>query len=296
MGKLYRFITDTGVIRALCIDGTDIAERARQIHGATPVAAAALGRALMGASLMGSMLKSGEESLTLRIAGGGPIGKLFACTDATGNVRGFAENPAVSLPLRDDGKLDVGGAVGKNGYLAVSKDLGTSEPYVSQVPLVSGEIAEDLTSYFAISEQTGTACALGVLVSGGTVINAGGYIIQLLPNVYEDEIEQLEQCISNAESITALMSRGLDITGVLREVMSGFTLELLDEREVFYSCGCSEERVKKALLTLGTAEIASLERELLKKGEEFLEIGCEFCEKKYRAWIQDSKIRVESTN
>ncbi len=293
MGIITRAITDTGVVRALTIDGTDIVSRAREIHLSTPVATAALGRTLMAASLMGSMLKSENETLTLRIAGDGPIGKLIACSDCSGNVRGMAANPGVGLPLRDDGKLDVGCAVGRNGYLAVTKDFGTKEPYISQVPLVSGEIAEDVTSYFAVSEQTGTACALGVLVGGnGEVRAAGGYMIQLLPNVYADEIARLEENMRNAPPITSMMARDLSPIDILRAVTDGFNFEILDSYEVHYACGCSVLRVEKALISLGMEELSGLQAELREKGEEYMEVGCEFCDKKYKARFINGNITV----
>ncbi len=293
MGIITRAITDTGVIRAMVIDGTDMVEQARLIHHTSPVATAALGRTLLAASLMGSMLKSDNESITLRIVGDGPLGKIFACSDASGCVRGLVANPSLQLPLREDGKLDVGGAVGHHGFVAVSKDLGTAEPYVSQVPLVSGEIAEDITSYYAVSEQTGTACALGVLVgSDGSVKAAGGYIIQLLPNVYEDEVLKLEESIRNAPPITTLMSQQLDSTSILQAVMTGFTLDILDTLPVSYRCNCSKERVEKALAALGRAELLTLAIEIKEKGETAMNIDCEFCDRQYSAWFEDGNIIV----
>ncbi len=293
MGKIVKVITDTGVIRALAIEGKDIVERARQIHGTSPTTSAALGRALLGASLMGSMLKSEEESITLRIAGGGPAGKILVCAEEDGNVRGFVEHPEVDLPRRSDGKLDVGGAVGTNGFVSVSKSMGTREPYIGQTPIVSGEIAEDITNYYAASEQTGTVCALGVLIDTDCSVKAaGGYIIQLLPNVYAEEITRLEENMKTVESVTSMLSKGYTPLDMVSEALKGFTVELLEEREVSYECRCSADRVKKALISLGKGELYKLAVELHDKGESQIEVGCEFCDKKYHAWFDSGEVIV----
>jgi len=296
MGKLVRAITTSGVIRAFAINGTDMVEKARQIHKTTPTTTAALGRTLIAASMMGNMLKSEKENLTLRIHGNGPAGKVIACSDLSGSVRGYIENPGIDLPTRTDGKIDVGGAVGKDGFVQVIKDLGMKEPYNGQTPIITGEIAEDITNYFAVSEQTGTVCALGVLIDKDTSVKAaGGYIIQLLPNVYDDEITKLESNMRDIESVTEMIEKGMTPIQMLEKALEGFEVESLGEYDADYVCKCGTERVEKALASLGKGELFKLAVELHDKGEDHIEIKCEFCEKKYSAWFDNGKIIVNQT-
>lgn len=277
MDQIVRVIAKDAPVKAMAITGRALVERARQIHKTLPVVTAALGRSLMACSMMGDQLKGEGASVTLRIKGDGPMGSLTAVSDAQGNVRGFVQNPAVVLPLKPDGKLDVGGAVGK-GTLTVIKDLEMKEPYVGMVPLQTGEIAEDVTAYFAVSEQIPTACALGVLVDKDqSVLRAGGYLIQLLPGASEEDIEKVEEGVAKLGAVTAaLMREGMDAETLLRQVLPGFELETLERHPVEYKCYCSRERVVKALVSLGPDELRTLIEEQGKA-----ELTCQFCDAVY---------------
>mgnify|MGYP003083923740 FL=1 len=253
---IVRAISTDGLVQAAAICSRELTERARQIHHASPVATAALGRALAGASMMGNALKGQGASLTLQIKGGGPLGTVLAVSDAEGNVRGYVANPQVDLPLRDDGKLDVGGAVGGEGTITVIKDLHMKEPYVGTVDLMGGEIAEDIAGYFVESEQIPTACALGVLVDRDhSVKAAGGYLIQLMPGAGEDTIAKVEGGIMAAGPVSAILDRDPDPEHLLRTVMSDFELKILETCPVSYKCYCSRQRVERALLSLGADEL-----------------------------------------
>ena len=276
MADLYRFITNDGLVSVTAIDSTDIVREAEKIHMTSAVVTAALGRLLTVASLMGIALKGEKDNLTIRIKGDGEIDCLIACTDSKGNVKGYPGNPVVELPLNNNGKLDVGGAVGK-GMLYVSKDLGLKEPYNGTVELVSGEIAEDIAAYFAVSEQIPTVCALGVLVNPDLTVNcAGGYLIQLLPAAGEDTIDKLEQSIKGMPSVTRMLSMGMTAPDIAKKVMNLFELELLDESHPEYKCDCSRERVERALMGLGKEELMKLADE-----QELTNADCHFCNKKY---------------
>ncbi len=277
MGKLIRCITSDGAVMAAALDSTDLVARAEQIHKTSAVVTAGLGRLLTAASMMGNALKGTDNTLTLRVAGDGPAGALIAVSDASGNVRGYPANPVVELPLNAKGKLDVGGAVGR-GSLYVSKDLGMGEPYNGSVPLVSGEIAEDITAYYAMSEQIPTVCALGVLVNPDlTVQAAGGYLIQLLPAADDAVIDRLEKGIRDIPPITAMLQGGMTPEDILRRVLSGFEVEVLYEQETAYRCDCSIGRVERALASMGREELRGLIEE---QGEA--EVTCHFCDKVYR--------------
>ena len=279
MGRLIRCITSDGLIMATAIDSTDIVSYAESLHKSSAVVTAALGRLLTAASMMGDMLKNANDTLTVKIAGNGPIGSLIAVSDSFGNVRGYAVNSVVEIPLKENGKLDVGCAVGKEGTLYVIKDLGLKDPYNGFVPITTGEIAEDITAYYAISEQIPTVCALGVLVNPDLSVNcAGGYIIQLLPAANGDEeiITRLENNIKAMPSVTDLLSSGKDIEQIVRLALSGFETEILDERCAEYKCTCSKQRFRKALKSLGKDDLMDLMENL-----ENVETVCEFCNKKY---------------
>ncbi|MEG0322077.1 MAG: Hsp33 family molecular chaperone HslO, partial [Oscillospiraceae bacterium] len=251
--------------------------RARQIHKTLPVATAALGRTLLATSMIGSQLKNEEGSVTVRIKGDGPLGAINVVSDAQGNVRGYLQNGQVDLKLRPDGKLNVGAAVGMVGSLTVIQDLNLKEPYVGTVPLVSGEIAQDFAAYFAESEQVPTVCALGVLVDRDqSVLQAGGYLIQLLPGADEATISKIEQGVAALGPVTAALERGMDSEALLRAALEGFELELLDRRPVEYRCYCDEKRVTRALISMGADELRSLIEE---EGEANL--TCQFCDKVY---------------
>ena len=282
--SLIRAITkDAGILMSAAVT-TGLVERARGIHRTLPLATAALGRTLTAASIMGDQLKSGG-SVTIQIRGSGPLGAVAAVGESDGFVRGYLQNPACDLPLRPDGKLDVGGGIGP-GYLMVIKDIGVKEPVTGTVELVNGEIAEDLTRYFAESEQLPSACALGVLVdTDQSVRHAGGYLVQLMPGVTDAEITRLEKNIAKAGAMTSMLSRGLTLPDIVRAVLDGFDVELFDERPIGYRCGCSRKKVVRALISLGRAELQKLIDE-----EEQTELTCQFCDKVYhfnRAELQE---------
>ena len=272
--QLVRAISRDGAVKAVAVSTRDLAERARQIHTTLPVATAALGRTLAAAAMMGNALKGDGASVTLQIKGGGPLGTLLAVSDNEGNVRGTVDNPAVDLPLRPDGKLDVGAAVGSEGTLTVIRDLNMKEPYVGSVGLLGGEIAEDLAAYFVESEQIPTACGLGVLVDRDqSVLAAGGYLIQLLPGAGEDTISKVEGGILAAGSVTGLLQENDDPEALLYRVLSDFDLEILERSDIEYRCYCSRERMERALLSIGREELRALIDE---KGEA--ELTCRFCD------------------
>lgn len=276
--EIVRAITADGLVKASAITGRALVERARNIHTLLPVATAALGRALMAASMMGDALKIDGASLTLQIKGGGPLGTVLAVSDQEGNVRGYVQNPHVELMEKVPGKLDVGRAVGESGSLTVIKDLGMKEPYVGTIGLLSGEIADDVAAYFVESEQIPTACALGVLVGiDQSVTAAGGYLIQLLPGAGEEIISKIEAGVQRVGSVSHALEGGLDGEGLLRAVLSEFDLEILETHPVEYRCYCSRERVTRALISLGRAELTSL---LEEQGQA--ELTCQFCDKVYR--------------
>ena len=276
MGKLVRSISSDGTVMMMAADTTDIVSAAQQIHKTSKVCSAALGRLLIAASFMGQMMKEERGSVTLRINGGGSAGSVIAVSDSLGNVKGYVMNPAADLPLNQNGKLDVGGVVGKDGYLSVMKDFGTGEPYTGQVPIVSGEIAEDITSYFAVSEQIPTVCALGVLVNTDkSIACSGGFIIQLLPAADDDTISRVESCISDFRSVTSMLSEGLTPGEICHTVLSAFDMELLDEFAISYQCECTRSKVEKALLSAGAAELDDMSK------DPITSVRCQFCGEKY---------------
>ena len=288
--QLVRAISRDGAVKAVAVSTRGLTERARQIHKTLPVATAALGRTLAAASMMGNALKEDGASVTLQIKGGGPLGTLLAVSDNQGNVRGTVENPAVDLPLRSDGKLDVGAAVGCDGTLTVIRDLNMKEPYVGSVGLLGGEIAEDLAAYFVESEQIPTACGLGVLVDRDqSVLAAGGYLIQLLPGAGEDTISKVEGGILAAGSVTGLLRESDDPETLLYRVLSDFDLEILERSDIEYRCYCSRERMERALISIGREELRALIEE---KGEA--ELTCRFCDNVQHFSRQDLETMLES--
>lgn len=277
MDELIRVLAKDAHVKAVAITARDMVERARNIHKLLPLGTAALGRALMAASMMGCQLKEERGAVTLTFKGGGPLGTVMAVADHLGNARGYLGNGAVELPLKAPGKLDVGAGVGVDGTLTVIKDIGLKEPYVGTVPLASGEIAEDVTAYFAASEQIPSACALGVLVNTDcSVAQAGGYLIQLLPGATEGEIEAIEAGVARLGALTAAMDGGLDSEGMLREALGAFELEIVDRAPVEYRCYCSRERMAGALRSLGEQELHDL---IAQQGSA--ELTCQFCDKVY---------------
>ncbi len=280
---IVRALSKDGYVKAMAISSTFMVERARKIHKTTPTATAALGRLLTVTSMMGNLQKVENGALTLQIKGGGPLGTLLATSDATGNVRGYVHNPGITLLEKYAGKLDVGGAVGTDGMLTVIRDLQMKEPYIGSVQLVSGEIADDITAYFAQSEQTPTACALGVLVDVDQSVKvAGGYLIQLLPGAPEEIIDKIEAGIQKAGAVTPMLSQGLTPEEILDRVMEAFELEFLESTPVEYRCYCSREKVTKTLITIGKKDL----REIVDEGKP-ITIECQFCDTVYKFTTED---------
>ena len=276
MGRIIRATAAGGFVKMAVITARDIVERAREIHGLSPTACAALGRTLCAASLLGDAMKEERASLTVRINGGGPIGSVVAVSDSGGNVRGYAENPFADLPLRADGKLDVGGIVGRSGMVTVSRDLGLKEPYIGSTELVSGEIAEDITAYLSESEQVPSACALGVLVdTDRSVKAAGGFVVQLMPGADEGLISALEENIFIMDQLTTVLDEDGPET-VFAQVLRGMEYHLVSESEAVYRCRCSRERVAEALGVIDRAEL----REIIAEGKD-VSVSCQFCGRVY---------------
>ena len=281
--QLVRAMTKDGFVKAVAVTTKTLTERARQIHKTLPTATAALGRLLAAASMMGNMQKVDDGSITLQVKGGGPLGTLLAVSDAEGNVRGWVEHPQISLLEKYRGKLDVGAAVGNDGTLTVIRDLRMKDPYIGSVQLVSGEIAEDITQYFAQSEQTPTACALGVLIdTDQSVRAAGGYLVQLLPGAPDDVIDRLEAGVQAAGAATAMLDGGLDAAGMLQKVLSGFEVEILETQPIEYRCYCTRRRVESTLISLGKDELEQVVRD-----GETLHVDCQFCDHVYDFTPQD---------
>ena len=276
MDRIIRATAGDGFIKMAVIEGRDMVERAREIHDCSPTASAALGRTLCAASLMGEMLKEKKATLTIRVNGGGPIGSVIAVSDSEGFVRGCVGDPFVDLPLRSDGKLNVGGAVGRNGMLTVSRDLGMREPYIGSVELVSGEIAEDVTRYLLESEQVPSACALGVLVDvDRTIKAAGGFIVQLMPGADEKLIDILEENIFMMDQLTTILDED-GAEALFEQVLKGLEYHLVGEVEVGYRCPCDRERVEQALTCIEREEL----EEIIAEGKD-ISVSCQFCGKEY---------------
>ena len=274
MDYIVRMIAKDAPIKAMAIQGREMVQRAREIHHTSPVATAAMGRTLMAASMMGQQIKEKDGSVTIRINGGGPLGSILAVSDSDGNVRGYVQNGQIDVPLKGPAKLDVGWAVGTAGSLTVIKDLRMKEPYVGTIPLVSGEIAEDITAYFAESEQIPTACALGVLVEKDlSVAAAGGYLIQLLPGASDADIDKIEAGIAQVGQVTHHLSQGVSPEELLRMVLCSFDLETLESVPVSYRCYCSRERMRSALASMGKEELRAL---IAEQGRA--EMTCQFCD------------------
>lgn len=271
---LIRATALDGKVRAFAARTTGIVDELRKRHGASPTAIAALGRALTAGAMMGAMLK-GDERLTIQIKGGGPLGQIVVDANSKGEVRGYVDEPQTNLPLNEEGKLDVGGAVGRDGYLHVIKDLGLKEPYRGSVPIVSGELGDDFTYYFAKSEQTPTAVALGVLVDVDySVKAAGGFIIQLLPGLSDEEITEIEDRLAHLPHFTTMLEDGLELDEILANALG--MVHVLDGIDLRFQCRCSRERVEQTLISLGKAEIQQL---LEEDGE--VEVKCHFCNEGY---------------
>lgn len=263
-----------GKVRAFAVRTTALVEELRRRHDTYPTTTAALGRTVTAASMMGAMLK-GEERLTIQIQGDGPVGQIVADANAKGEVRGYVKNPHVHLPSNSLGKLDVAGAVGTTGFIHVTKDLGLKEPYRGSIPIVSGELGEDFTYYFAVSEQTPSAVGLGVLVdTDSSVIVAGGFIVQLLPGLSDEEIDAIEQAVGKMPPVTSLLDQGMELDEMLRKLLPD--IQILEEMDIHFSCQCSQERVERTLISLGKDELTTLLED-----EETTEVVCDFCNEPY---------------
>lgn len=277
MGKLIRAITSDGAVLATVLNSTDMCACAENVHKSSATVTAAMGRMLTAASMMGAALKNDNDTITLRICGNGPAGAVIAVSDAFGNARVSVGNPIVELPLNSKGKLDVGGAIGTDGFLSVIRDSGDGEPQTGYSPIVTGEIGDDLTYFFANSEQVPTVCALGVLVSPDlSVAAAGGYLLQLLPGADDETVSKLEKVMPTVPAVSAMINEGLSDTEILDKVLAGFEYEVMEQREVCYRCNCTRERVERVLISLGDKELKRLADE-----QEVTSVECHFCEKKY---------------
>lgn len=281
---LVRAIVANGQVRAFAAYTKNTVETARQAHNTSPVVTAGLGRLLTAGAMMGSMMKGDRDVLTIKAEGSGPVGHYLVTADSKGNVKGYAANPNVILPANAAGKLDVGGSLGV-GLLTVIKDLGLKEPYTGTCELVSGEIAEDLTYYFASSEQTPSSVGLGVLMTKDNTVNvAGGFIIQLMPDATEETISIVEEKISTIKSVTSMLENGLDPEGIINLILGGLDPEILDKMPVRFYCNCSKERVSKALIAIGRKELDNIIEE-----NEPIEVKCHFCNKAYNFTVDELK-------
>jgi len=277
MGKIVRTISADASVDATAFDAKDVVAEIERIHKPSAVVTAALGRLSIAASLIGMGLKNKDDTVTVRMNGNGPCGTLIAVADSFGNVKSYVSNPIVEIPLNNLGKLDVKGAVGTEGTLTVIKDLGLREPYTGQIPIMSGEIAEDIAAYFAISEQIPTVCGLGVLVNSDlSVAAAGGYLIQLLPFADEKVIDIIENNIKSLTSVTEMLSSGVTVEEMALKVLDGLTPNVLDEFSSEYKCDCSKERVERALISIGRDDLKEMAAE-----NDNTEVCCHFCDKKY---------------
>lgn len=278
MSKVIRCLTTDATVMAMVIDSTDMVAEAERIHHPSAVVTAALGRLLTASSLMGIMLKGRDDSVTLKVDGGGPTGTIMAVADSQGNARGYATQPVVEIPLKPNGKLDVSGAVGSDGMLYVMRDTGGAEPYIGCTPLVSGEIAEDITQYYATSEQVPTVCALGVLVNPDLSVQAaGGLLLQLLPFCPDEVIDRVEKNIAALPPMTTLLSAGRTPEDIVALALDGMPYDVLDAYEPSYRCACSRKKVERALAAMRPEELFSLLDE-----EGKVEATCQFCDAVYR--------------
>lgn len=277
MNELVRMISDDGTLYVLCVNSTEMVQHAQNIHSLSKVCSAALGRLITGASMMGILLKGKDDTLTLKMSGSGPASPIVAVANSDGYVKGYVGDAHVKLPLNSKGKLDVSGAIGSDGNLTVIKDLGLKEPYMAQIPLVSGEVAEDITAYYFTSEQTPTVCGLGVLVNPDDeqVLLAGGFLIQLLPTADDETITKVENGLKGIKSVTSMLADGLTPEEICKKVLPESNMELLDRSNVEYRCDCSLERVTNALIAAGKDGL----REMAEDPET--EVVCHFCNKKY---------------
>lgn len=280
---LVRGIDRKKSFRVFVASTTNLAEKSRRIHNTSPTASAALGRVLTAAAIMGVTMKGDRDSLTFKIKGDGPIGNIVTVANSNGEVKGYVDNPQADLPSRVDGKLDVGGIVGKNGQLTIIRDLGLKEPYIGYSNLVSGEIAEDLVHYYYLSEQQPSAINLGVLVDKDISIKAaGGYMVQILPNVEEKDIDKIEEILKNAEPISTLIDKGLTPEEILENLFGEFQIEVLEKKNIKFKCNCNRDKIEGVLLSLGKKELTDIIEE-----DGQAEIVCHFCNTKYNFSKED---------
>lgn len=289
MGKIVRYIAKDGSAFIIAADSTDAVYKMERIHKPSAAVTAGMGRLMTAASLMGVMLKDKDDSVTLRFNGNGPAGCVIAVSDWQGNCRISVENPIVELPLNSKGKLDVSGALGNSGYLYVVKDIGLKEPFIGTTQIVSGEVAEDITNYFAVSEQTPSVCSLGVLINPDLTVNcAGGFLIQLLPGCPENIIDVLEKNISVLPPVTQMLSGKMTVDEMAVKAMGGLELDKLDETEFTYKCNCSRQKAQAAMLAAGKKEL----EDMLKDGKPAV-VECHFCDKRYEFDLEDIKSLIK---
>lgn len=286
MDKIQKFLAYDGKIDITCVESTNLVEEARKIHDLSPLATAALGRCLTMASLMASGFKGKENSLTLQIKGNGPLGGITVTADGEQKVRGYVGNPQIDLPLKQNGKLDVGSAVGNDGLIYVIKDIGLKEPYIGMSKIITGEIAEDFANYYYNSEQKSTAVALGVLVYQNGVKRAGGFIVNALPDATEDELFILENRLKEAKPISQMLDENMSLLEIAKDITGDKNIKILEQEEITpkYECNCNRDKMEKALISIGKKEL----RKILEEDKK-AEIVCHFCNKKYEFSEEDLK-------
>ena len=292
MDKIQKFLAYNGKINITCISTTELVEEARRIHNLSPLATAALGRTLTIATIMGANLKGENDTVSIQIKGNGPIEGITAVSNSRAETRGYVGNPVVDLPLRSDGKLNVGAAVGNDGFLYVIKDIGLKDPYIGMSKIVTGEIAEDFTNYLYTSEQTSSAVALGVLVDKNGVKASGGYMVSAMPDATEDELFILEERIKEAKPISQMLAENMSLEDIARDITGDINLQKLeDEKQPKYKCNCSREKMEKALISVGKEELTKMIEE-----DKKAELVCHFCNNKYEFSEQELKSLMENKN
>jgi len=286
---LVKAVTTDGYMRIYAVDSREALLKAREIHDLSPVAAAALGRCMSAGFMMGAMLKGKDDSITISFKGGGEIGGVLVVAKPDGTLKGYVDNPCVDLPLRADGKLDVGGAIGKDGYLSVIKDLNLKNPYIGRVPIQTGEIGDDLVFYFMKSEQVPSVVGLGVLVDGTSIIRrSGGFIVQVMPDCPEEALVKLENRIATVSSVTDMLEKGMSAEDIIRYVMQDFEIDILESVPVEYRCDCSRERMQGAIASLGRKEIQAIIDE-----QESAEVACHFCNTKHTFCKEELEMMIK---
>lgn len=289
MDKIEKYLAYHGKINIVCIESTELVEEARKTHDLSPVATAALGRVLTMGALMASNFKAEEDSLTLQIKGNGPIGGITVTADSKTRVRGYVTNPEVDVPLKENGKLDVAQAVGKEGFLYVIKDIGLKEPYIGMAKLISGEIAEDFANYYYTSEQKNTAVALGVLVHKDGVKKAGGFLVTSMPDATEDELFILENRLKEAKPISQMLDENMSLLDIAKDITGDRNIKVLEQEETIpkYECNCTREKMEKALVSIGKEEIQNIMEQ-----DKKAEIICHFCNKQYEFSEEQLKVLI----